>query len=67
MENKEYQTRLLIEYRELVERRSMLDKTISSIQDINMNSEQMELLRKQFNVMLDYEEILFTRIIKLMK
>lgn len=67
MENKEYQTRLLVEYKQLVERRVILDKTVNSEHCTNIESEQMDLLRKQLEVMLQYEEILFMRIVKLMK
>lgn len=67
MENKEYQTRLLVEYQQLVERRVILDKTVNSEHCTNIESEQMDLLRKQLEVMLQYEEILFMRIVKLMK
>ena len=67
MENKEYQTRLLAEYKQLVERRVILDKTVNSEHCTNIESEQMDLLRKQLEAMLQYEEILFIRIVKLMK
>lgn len=67
MGNKEYQTRLLVEYQQLVERRVILDKTVNSEHCTNIESEQMDLLRKQLEVMLQYEEILFIRIVKLMK
>lgn len=67
MENKEYQTRLLVEYKQLVERIVILDKTVNSEHCTNIESEQMDLLRKQLEVMLQYEEILFMRIVKLMK
>lgn len=67
METKEYQTRMLTEFKQLVERRSILEKTVNSESCANIESKQIELLRKQLEAMLQYEEILFTRIIDLMK
>lgn len=67
METKEYQTRMLTEFKQLVERRSILEKTVNSESCANIESKQIELLRKQLEAMLQYEEILFIRIIDLMK
>mgnify|MGYP000139888339 CR=1 FL=1 len=67
METKEFQTRMLIEFRQLVERRTTLENTVNSKSCVNIESKQMGLLRKQLEAMLQYEEILFTRIIDLMK
>ena len=67
MENKEYQARLLVEFKQLVERRTILEKTVNSEYCTSIESEQKELLAKQLEAMLQYEEILFARIVKLMK
>lgn len=67
METKEFQTRMLAEFKQLVERRSILEKTVNSESCANIESKQIELLRKQLEAMLQYEEILFIRIIDLMK
>ena len=58
---------MLIEFRQLVERRTTLENTVNSKSCVNIESKQMGLLRKQLEAMLQYEEILFTRIIDLMK
>lgn len=49
------------------ERRTTLENTVNSKSCVNIESKQMGLLRKQLEAMLQYEEILFTRIIDLMK
>lgn len=67
METKEFQTRMLAEFKQLVERRSILEKNVNSESCANIESKQIELLRKQLEAMLQYEEILFIRIIDLMK
>lgn len=67
MEDKEYQTRLLVEFKQFVERRTKLENIVTSKSCANIESKQMDLLRKQLEAMLQYEEILFTRIIDLMK
>ena len=67
MENKEYQTELLTEYKELIERRIIVERSVNIEHYYNVENEQGELLCKQLEAMSQYEEILFTRIIKLMK
>lgn len=67
MENKEYQTRLLVEYKGLIERRIILERTINPEHCTNIESEQLDLLKKQLEAMLQYEEILFIRIVNMMK
>lgn len=60
-----YKDRLVIEYKELIERKIILQRTLEDCS--NMDSKQVELLRKQLEYMLGYEEILFIRIVELMK
>lgn len=60
-----FKDRLLIEFKELVERRIILQRTLDECS--NMDSKQVELLRKQLEYMMGYEEILFIRITELMK
>lgn len=66
MENN-YQTRLLIEFKQLVERRYILERTLNEETCQSMDSKQLELARKQFEFMFGYEEILFQRIVTMMK
>ena len=66
MENN-YQIRLLTEYKQLVEKRCILERTLNGETCTNMESKQIELLRRQLEFMLGYEEILFERILMNMK
>lgn len=56
-----YKDRLLLEFKEIVERRIIVQRTIEDCS--NIDSKQVELLRKQLEYMMGYEEILFIRII----
>lgn len=59
-----YKDRLLVEYRELIERRIILQRALDDCSKVA--SDQVELLKKQLDYMLGYENILFVRIIDLM-
>lgn len=63
----DYKERLLIEFRQLTERITLLNSFISSSQPTNIDKEQLELMHKQHECMCQYEEILFNRIFMMMK
>ena len=65
MEN--YKERLIIEYRELIKKRALLEKEVNSDEPRTMDSEQFNLLKQQLDYMYSYEGILFQRILLLMK
>ena len=63
----DYKERLLIEFRQLTERITLLNSFINSSQPTNIDKEQLELMHKQHECMCQYEEILFNRILMMMK
>lgn len=66
MINESYKTRLLIEYKQLIERRAILENTLNSESCTSIDSKQIELMRKQYEGMMVYEDCLYSRIIDLM-
>lgn len=66
----EYKYRLLFEFRDTIEKRIKLGKYLSETSNKVMNDKTMndkekenrELLNKQFQILNDYEEILFNRL-----
>lgn len=60
----QWKERLLFEYHDIVEKRTKLEAFLKTN---NVDNETLELLERQLNVMFQYEEILFKRIIKLIK
>lgn len=61
----EYKYRLLIEFKDTIEKRVKLGKYLSEISNKPMNekeNENRDLLNKQFKILNDYEEILFNRL-----
>lgn len=62
MEN--YKQRLLVEFRDLVGRRTLLERHIAEQKETT--KDEQEILQRQLNAMMSYEEILFVRISKLM-
>ena len=62
-----YKERLLVEFRQLTERITLLHNIINSNQTSNIEKEQMELMHKQHECMCQYEDILFNRILMMMK
>lgn len=62
-----YKIRLLNEYRNLVEKRTLLESVVNSEHTSSIDSKQMEIMRKQFEFMMGYEECLYSRILEMMK
>ena len=62
-----YKERLLVEFRQLTERIALLNNVINSSQPTSIDKEQLELMHKQHECMCQYEEILFNRILMMMK
>lgn len=64
-----YIERLVGEYKELIEKRVLLEKALGKgeLEPMVMDREENELLSKQLDIMFQYEEILFVRICKMMK
>lgn len=64
-----YIERLVGEYKELIEKRVLLEKALGKgeLEPMIMDREENELLSKQLDIMFQYEEILFVRICKMMK
>ena len=62
-----YKQRLIIEYRDIIEKRSLLEKMVNADEPKPMDSEEFDLLKKQLDYMLSYEGILFQRILLMMK
>lgn len=63
----DYKKRLVLEYKELVEKREILERTLNSDEPTPCDEEAIRLLRDQLEAMLRYEEILFIRITAMMK
>lgn len=63
----DYKERLVLEYKGLVEKRELLERTLNSDEPKAMDEETLKLLREQLEAMLRYEEILFIRITSMMK
>lgn len=61
----EFKERLLNELLDIARKRETLKKTLDN--EKISDAEQVELLNRQFSIMSDYEEILFIRVLKLMK
>lgn len=62
----EYKYRLILEFKETIEKRVKLGKYLSEISNKTMNEkerEKRELLDKQFQILNNYEEILYNRLI----
>lgn len=62
----EYKYRLILEFKETIEKRVKLGKYLSEIANKTMNEkerEKRELLDKQFQILNNYEEILYNRLI----
>ena len=64
-----YIERLVGEYKELIEKRVLLEKALGKgeLEPMIMDREENELLSKQLDIMFQYEEILFVRICKMLK
>lgn len=62
-----YKERLLVEFRQLTERITLLNSFINSSQPANIDKKQLELMHKQHECMCQYEDILFNRILMMMK
>lgn len=67
MEDKiEYKRRLLVEYRDVVVKRDRLCKYLDKENDLKTGTEKdlknLELMNKQVEVLTEYEEILFCRL-----
>lgn len=61
----EYKYRLLFEFKDTIEKRVKLEKYLSETSNKTMNEKEKEnrdLLNKQFQILNNYEEILFTRL-----
>ena len=61
----EYKYRLLFEFKDTIEKRVKLEKYLSEISKKSMNekeNENRELLNKQFQILYNYEEVLFNRL-----
>lgn len=63
----EWKIRLLPEYRNLIERRTKAQKYLENKAKSNLsNNKDDDLLIKQIQIMMEYEEILCSRIINLL-
>jgi len=63
----DYKERLVLEFKDLVEKRDRLERMLKSDEPRIMDEETVKLLRDQLEAMQRYEEILFIRIISMMK
>ena len=63
----DYKSRLVIEFKQIVEKREVLERTLNSDEPKSFDEEIVKLLREQLEAMMKYEEILFIRIVKEMK
>ena len=63
----DYKSRLVIEFKQIVEKREVLERTLNSDEPKSFDEEIFKLLREQLESMMKYEEILFIRIVKEMK
>ena len=64
-ERNEYKYRLLFEYRDIIEKRMKLDKYITENKNRVMDEKQnrnMELMIKQMELLIQYEEVIYTRL-----
>lgn len=64
-EMNEYKYRLLFEYRDIIEKRTKLDKYITENKNRVMDEKQnrnMELMIKQMELLMQYEEVIHTRL-----
>lgn len=64
-EMNEYKYRLLFEYRDIIEKRMKLDKYITENKNRVMDEKQnrnMELMIKQMELLIQYEEVIYTRL-----
>lgn len=64
-EMNEYKYRLLFEYRDIIEKRMKLDKYITENKNRVMDEKQnrnMELMIKQMELLMQYEEVIHTRL-----
>lgn len=62
----EYKYRLILEFKETIEKRVKLGKYLSEISNKSMSEKEIkkrELLDKQFQILNNYEEILYNRLI----
>ena len=62
----DYKERLLVELLELARRTEILKRTLESESCPN-NTQQVDLLRQQYEAMSKYEEILYIRVLQEMK
>ena len=62
-----YKERLLIEFKQLVERMSLLSHFLRDTENKNIDKEQLELLERQYSIMCQYQDILINRILKIME
>lgn len=62
----DFKERLLNELLDLARKREILKRTLES-DNCPDNTKQVDLLKKQFEAMSSYEEVLFIRILELMK
>lgn len=64
-EMNEYKYRLLFEYRDIIEKRTKLDKYITENKNRVMDEKQnrnMELMIKQMELLMQYEDVIHTRL-----
>lgn len=61
----DYKRRMLIEFDELITRKTKLDIYLSGLTETTneLEKKKLELMQKQFNLMSEYEEILLQRIL----
>ena len=62
-----YKERLLVEFRQLTERISLINNAIDSDNRDKIDRDQLELMEKQMQCMCQYEDILMQRILNMMK
>nr|DAF46637.1 MAG TPA: hypothetical protein [Siphoviridae sp. ctqwY3] len=61
----DYKFRLLIEYREIVEKRALLERFINENNNKNSNEimiKKLDLMKRQLEILYQYEEIIATRL-----
>lgn len=61
----DYKFRLLIEYREIVEKRVLLERFINENNNKNSNEimiKKLDLMKRQLEILYQYEEIIATRL-----
>lgn len=60
---RDYKIRLLDEYRDLIRKRAKLEVFLDNDVEGKIPTEKQKLLQQQLEIMLHYEEILFSRLI----